>query len=148
MWKSCCEPTSKLQGEVHVFFLVLLFYLLWQTRITVPLIVTALIVKVVAFILNLNGGTDRWEEKTKQKKSRSGMSLSGIWHLGLCVCNVQSWFAWFFQVRDHGADGRVTGDIIWAALPLGSEWVQYTEIIPQSHYVHIVQGLHAELDRT
>lgn len=33
-----------------------------------------------------------------------------------------SWFV-LMQTGDHGTNGGVTGDIIWAAVPLGSKWV-------------------------
>lgn len=105
-WKSSCEPTSKLQGKVHV----------------------------TLHSVTLCSSSSHWI-----KEESFTVTLSVVLSLGLWVCNVWSWFACSFQVGDHGADGRVTGDIIWAALPLGSEWVQYTELIPQSHFVHIVQ---------
>ena len=74
-----------------------------------------------------------WTRKTRQS-SRGGKNIQ-VGYLCRCprsdtiqqvmVFNGLSWFVCLFQVRDHGADGRVTGDLVWAALPLGPEWVQY-----------------------
>lgn len=62
----------------------------------------------MAFIFNHSGGTDK---RKKTWRSCIYVTVRDL-TLGLWVCNVWSWFACLFQVRDHGADGRVTGDIV------------------------------------
>lgn len=133
MWKSSYAPTNRPRGKEHAGASPRSTS---SDRTSVFYTDSALLVKFMDFILRPEAGAD------KRAWYRSVRDLSA----GLWVCNVWSWFACLFQVRDHGADGRVTGDVVWAALPLGSEWVQHT-YINTTLCAHIVRGLRAEAVR-
>lgn len=126
MWKSCCGPTSKLQGKVHISVNKITECLTYSN------ISTFLMVNLFLFLNSLHLF---WIWMVQEEDSLCIMSPSEIWLSGY-VCGFG-----LFQVGDHGADGRVTRDIIWTALPLGPEWVPSTKSIRWSSYAHITQRL-------
>lgn len=134
MWKSSCEPTSKQQGTMLVSLCGLTLCFPPVVRIKQY---DSLFRRFYFSLLNSCWLFLTWMVEETKNSSRCDIYVTArdlTLHCRLWVLNVWSWFACLFQVGDHGADGRVTGDIVWAALPLGSEWVQYTQLILWAHW--------------